>query len=228
MTAFSRSPRLLKGALVQVDPLNPQRTLVLFQYNPDRVTRSLQVRSSNGETNSQEPMRLSGPPDETINIEIEIDATDQLETGVGSAGQVGIHPALAALELLVYPSAAQVITTEALARAGILEIIPPEAPLTLLVWGTLRIVPVHLTSYSITEEAFDPNLNPIRASVELSMRVLNYHNSGLVSPAGVAFMAHQVTKEALAAVQLANTADAALRSNRPSSGADDVGLVSIA
>lgn len=227
MTAFSRSPRLLKGALVQVDPLNPQRTLVLFQYNPDRVTRSLQVRSSNGD-NTQEPMRLSGPPDETINIEIEIDATDQLETGVGPAGQVGIHPALAALELLVYPSAAQVITTEALARAGILEIIPPEAPLTLLVWGTLRIVPVHLTSYSITEEAFDPNLNPIRASVELSMNVLNYHNSRLLSPAGVAFMAHQVTKEALAAVQIANTADAALRNSRPSSGADDVGLISIA
>lgn len=218
------SPKVLKGALVQVDPLNPQRTVVVFQYNPDRMTRSLQTQASQSESSSPMPMRLIGPPEETISLEVEIDATDQLLVSQATAQDIGIHPALASLELLVYPNAAQVIADEVLARTGILEIIPPEAPLTLLVWGALRVLPVHITSYSITEEAFDPNLNPIRASVELGMRVLNYHNSGLVSPAGVAFMAHQLTKEALAAVQLANTADTALRTG----GDGEVGVVVIA
>jgi len=205
------SPQVLKGALVQVDPLNPQRTVVVFQYNPDRMTRSLRTQSTQGEGNRPTPTRLLGPPEETISLEIEIDATDQLATGQGPGRDVGIHPTLASLELLIYPSATNVIASEALARTGILEIIPPEAPMTLLVWGGLRILPVHITSYSITEEAFDPNLNPIRASVDISLQVLTYHSSGLLSPAGVAFMAHQITKEAMAAVQLANTTDTALR-----------------
>lgn len=209
------SPKVLKGALVQVDPLNPQRTVVVFQYNPDLMTRSLQTQASQSESNSPIPMRLIGPPEETISLEIELDATDQIATGQGPARDIGLHAALAALEVLIYPPAAQVITNEALAATGILEIIPPEAPLTLLIWGALRVLPVHISSYSITEEAFDPNLNPIRASIELSMQVLNYHNSGLLSPAGVAFMAHQLTKEALAAVHLANTVDVGTQGNGP-------------
>ena len=47
-----------------------------------------------------------------------------------------------------------------------------EAPLTLFVWSAQRIVPVRITEFSITEEAFDPALNPIRAKVSLGMRVL--------------------------------------------------------
>ena len=219
MTAFTHPVRLLKGALLQVDPLNPQRTVVIFQYNPERVTRSLQTQSSqSGDSRQPIPMRLIGPPEETISLEVEIDAADQIRTDQDVVREVGIHPALAALELFVYPVAGQVIAREALARTGIIEIIPPETPMTLLVWGA-RTVPVHITSYSITEEAFDPNLNPIRASVELSMQVLNYHNSGLVSPAGIAFMAHQLAKEAMAAIQRVNTTDAAFR-NPPS---DDIG-----
>ena len=44
-------------------------------------------------------------------------------------------------------------------------IVPMESSLSLFVWSKDRIVPVRVTDFSITEEAFDPALNPIRAKV---------------------------------------------------------------
>ena len=75
-----------------------------------------------------------------------------------------------------------------MANAGTLEIIPLEQPLTLFVWSKNRVVPVRLTDFSITEEAFDPNLNPIRAKVSLGMRVLNVDDLGFAHPGGRIFM----------------------------------------
>jgi hypothetical protein len=57
---------------------------------------------------------------------------------------------------------------------------------------------VRMNGFTITEEAFDPNLNPIRAKVSLDLLVLNYHDLGLVSVGGALFMAHQIVKEAMA------------------------------
>ena len=86
-----------------------------------------------------------------------------------------------------------------LANAGTLEIIPLEQPLTLFVWSKNRVVPVRLTDFSITEEAFDPNLNPIRAKVSLGMRVLPIDDLGFQHPGGRLFMAYLSNKEDLAA-----------------------------
>jgi hypothetical protein len=86
----------------------------------------------------------------------------------------------------------------------VVEVIPPEAPLTLLVWGPKRVVPVRLTDFSITEQAFDPALNPILAEVDLSLRVLNYNDLGFLSAGGALFMAHQVVKEVMATIGGAN------------------------
>ena len=143
-------------------------------------------------------MRLKGPPQETIKLDIEIDAADQLEQAKATTTSMGIYPTLAALEMLLYPKSALVIANEVLLLAGIIEIIPPEAPLTLFIWGPKRILPVRLTDLSITEEAFDPNLNPLRAKVGLGMRVLNYQDLGLLSVGGAIFMANQVIKEVMA------------------------------
>ena len=85
-----------------------------------------------------------------------------------------------------------------LAAAGVIEVVAPEAPLTLLVWGPKRVLPVRMNGFTITEEAFDPNLNPIRAKVSLDLMVLNYHDLGLVSVGGALFMAHQIAKETMA------------------------------
>ena len=82
----------------------------------------------------------------------------------------------------------------------IFEVIPPEAPLTLFVWGVKRILPVRLTELGITEEAYDPSLNPVRAKVSLGLRVLNYHDLGLASVGGTLFMAHQIAKEVMATI----------------------------
>jgi hypothetical protein len=189
---------VLKGAVVGVNVLDPLSSIVLFQYNPETITRTVRVNAAGNEYEMNEALRLKGPPDESISLDIEIDAADQLEVGDGTAEEVGVYPALARLELLLYPSSTITIANEVLTRLGVIEVLQPEAPLTLMVWGPKRVLPVRLTSFTITEEAFDPNLNPIRAKVSLDVRVLNYEHLGLVSPGGALFMAHQLAKEAMA------------------------------
>ena len=211
MTSFPGSPRLLKGAIVGVDLFNPLASVILFQYNPETLTRSLTARTPQHDwrqpTAQTEQMRLAGPPEEMIQLEIEIDAADQLEEADLSATKLGVYPALASLEMLLYPKALAMITNNALLRGGIKEVSAPKAPLTMFVWGYKRVLPVRITGFSITEQAFDPGLNPIRASVSLSMTVLNYQDLGLLSPGGALFMAHQVAKEAMATLNsLSNAA----------------------
>lgn len=203
MSTFPGSPRLLKGALVGVDPLVPLPSLVVFQYNPDSLTRKLEPRAAGGDGDRSEAFRLSGPPKETITLSVEIDATDQLEQGNPLTVASGLSPTLAALELMLYPKSAVVVANSALSLVGTIEIIPAEGPMTLFVWGA-RVLPVRLSSLSITEEAFDTALNPTRAKAELSLNVLSYNDLPLLSPASALFMVHHVAKEALAASNLFN------------------------
>jgi hypothetical protein len=204
MSAFPGSPRLLKGAIVGVDLFNPLASLILFQYNPERLTRSVQVpgrsQAPGAAPNRNEVLRLKGPPNETISLEVVIDATDQLEEGETIAQSMGIYPALSSLEMLLYPKSARMILNEVLAEFGVIEVIPPEAPLTLFVWGPKRVLPVRITGFSITEQFFDTNLNPIRATVTLSMSVLTYQDLGLLSVGGALSMVNQVTKEVMATI----------------------------
>ena len=200
--AFTGSPRVLKGGLVLLDPArgNVLRIIVL-QYNPDTLTRSLQTQGMSGESGDRlEALRLKGPPVETIKLEAEIDATDQLEhpDRNPAAVDLGIQPQLAAIETIVYPRAAQLQQSESLALSGTIEIAPLEAPLTVFVWSRNRVVPVRLTDFSITEEAFDPSLNPIRAKVSLGMRVLTVNDLGPNHRGASLFKAYHQQKETLA------------------------------
>jgi hypothetical protein len=201
MSAFPNSPRLIKGGIVLVDPdSGAVQKIIVLQYNPDTLTRTLAPQGVKAEGGDRsEALRLTGPPIETIKLDAEIDATDQLEAANAQATQVGIHPLLASLEIIVYPSSAQLQRNNALAQAGTLEITPVIAPLTLFIWSKNRIVPVRLTDFSIAEEAFDPNLNPIRAKVSLGMRVLSIDDLGFNAKGGSLFMAYQQQKEKLAA-----------------------------
>lgn len=204
---FPGSPRLLKGAVVGLDPLDPLASVVIFQYNPDTLTRTIHARAAGGgsDTSQSEALRLKGPPEETIRLDVEVDAADQLERADPIARTFGVAPALASLELLLYPKSALVFANEVLAKLGLIEVIPPEAPLTLFVWGLKRVLPVRLTELTITEDAFDPSLNPIRAKVGLSLRVLSYDDVGLLSVGGGLFMAHQIIKEVMATIAGATT-----------------------
>jgi hypothetical protein len=111
----------------------------------------------------------------------------------------GLHPQLAQLEMLVNPSVETLLADNAMANAGTLEIIPLEQPLSLFVWSSTRVIPVRITEFSITEEAFDPNLNPIRAKVSLGLRVLSVDDLGFEHPGGRLFMSYLTNKESLAA-----------------------------
>jgi hypothetical protein len=202
MTTFPGSPRLIKGALVGLDPANPLASIIIFQYNPETMTRRLEARSMGGDEGDQtEVYRLTGPPKETISLSVEIDAADQLEEANPQTILTGIAPALSALEMLLYPKSTTVIKNALLEQAGNIEIIPPEAPMTVFVWGTQRVLPVRLASFSITEEAYDPILNPIRAKIELSLQVLTYTDFKQGHPGYSLFMAHQIAKEILASTQ---------------------------
>lgn len=202
--SLSASPRILKGGIVLVDPVSARvLRIVAFQYNSDSLTRTLQVQSAGGDAaNRSEPMRFKGAAVETYKLDAEIDATDQLEFPDRNRAVVdhGVQPHLAALEALAYPSSDQLANLDREASNGTLEIAPMEAPLALFVWGKSRIVPVRLTDFSITEEAFDPALNPIRAKVSLGLRVLSVDDLGFVHKGGNLFMTYLKTKEQLAAL----------------------------
>src|SRR5215207_6320290 len=150
MSSFPGSPRLFKGAIIGLDPFNPLASIVVFQYNPETLTRSLVAQTTGGDADRGEPLRFKGPPKETITVKIDIDATDQLEQAQVLATTMGIYPVLASLEMLIYPKSIPTIANEALAAVGVIEVIPPEAPLTLFVWGIKRVLPVRITSFSIT------------------------------------------------------------------------------
>ena len=204
MSGYSNSPKLLKAGIVLIDPESAQvRRIITLQYNPDSLSRSFQAQAFSSESGADrsEAMRLKGPAIESYKLEAEIDAADQLEFPEQHAATVehGIQPQLAALELLLYPSSSQLNSNNSLANSGALEIVPMETPLTLFVWSKTRIVPVRLTDFSITEEAFDPALNPLRAKVNIGLRVLSVDDLGFAHKGGGLFMTYLQTKENLAA-----------------------------
>lgn len=200
MTSFPGSPKLLKGGIVLIDPVTSAvRRIIALQYNPDSISRTLQVQGVGTESGDRsEALRLKGPPVEMMKVEAEIDAIDQLEVADGMATSVGLHPQLAVLELIVYPSSARLQANDGLAQSGTLEIAPMEASLMLFIWSQQRIVPVRLTEFSITEEAFDARLNPIRAKISLGMRVLSVNDIGFAHKGGSLFMSYLQNKEQLA------------------------------
>ena len=186
--------------LVDADTAKVQR-IVSLQYNADSLSRKFQAQEAGGESSDRvEPTRFKGPAVETISFEAEIDATDQLEfpDQNPSTSEFGIQPQLALLESLVQPTVSQLQGVDSEARSGTLEIAPMLAPLVLFVWSKSRIMPVKVSDLSITEEAFDPNLNPIRAKVSLSLRVLSVDDLGYQSKGGNLFLTYLQGKERLA------------------------------
>ena len=166
------------------------------------MSRTLQIQAMPGGQDGVrvDVLRLRGPAVETIKLDAELDATDQLEfpKQFPNAVRYGLLPQLSQLEMLINPTVETLQADDAMANAGTLEIIPLEQPLTLFVWSRSRVVPVRLTDFSVTEEAFDPQLNPIRAKVSLGLRVLSVDDLGFAHPGGRMFMTYLGNKEQLA------------------------------
>jgi len=208
---FPGSPTVLKGALVVFGaPVPVPTNLIVFQYNPDEMRRSFRQAAPVGE--EAERRRSGGtrrvrPPVESFALTVELDAADQLELGNPIAVATGVHPALAALELLLYPDSTVVLLNKGLAALGMSLIAEPKVPVVLLVWGLPRIVPVRVTSVSITEQAYDPLLNPIRARVELGLQALT---EAELADAGAPFdtlgLVNLIAKEVLAKTNIVSGA----------------------
>jgi hypothetical protein len=189
--------------------LGPPPRIVVFQYNPESITRSLSHQVAQGTDESGlefDTLRVSGNPQETMDLQIELDAADQLERPRENAVTVelGLSPAISALELLMYPNSVEVIRRRLRLKAGEVQISSLEVPIALLIWGRSRVVPIRVSSLSITEQAFDLSLNPTRAEVSMSVEVLSYENMPFLSVGGIASLADHVRKETLSAL---NTVD---------------------
>jgi hypothetical protein len=201
MSGFSGSPKLLKGGIVVADPVSlAVRRVIPLQYNPETVSRTLQVQGTTGAADRSEALRLTGPAIETIKVDAELDATDQLEFPDRHPAALahGLHPQIAVLEALINPTAADLVAENLQAAMGTIEIAPPQSPLTLFVWSPQRIVPVRITEFAVVEDGFDERLNPIRAKITLGMRVLTVDDLGHAHPGGTVYLGHLRRKEALA------------------------------
>ncbi len=199
MTTFPNSPKIIKGGIVLVDAKSGKTlTMITLQYNSESLSRTYEPQGFGD--GQGEALRFKGPAVETLTIDAEIDAADQLEFPDENQDVVehGVQPQLALLESLINPTSEQLNNNNILASAGTLEIAPMEAPLALFVWSKNRIVPVKIKTFSITEEAFDTQLNPIRAKVSLAMQVLNVNDLGFKHIGGSLFMNYLQNKEQLA------------------------------
>lgn len=206
MTGYPNSPQVTKAALISMDAHDAPQQLIILQYNPERLSRSLMpVYEKSGDTPTGTDL-LAGPAQETISLQARISAIDQLQAGSGMAAEFGIHPQLAALELMLFPARSEIIADVAKMAAGILEVVPPEGSLTVFVWGARRVVPVQITSFRATEILHDPRLNPIDAEVEIDLKVLTYQDFTATQKGFFLYLANLAQREVLAALSGAASA----------------------
>lgn len=234
-TGYSRSPNLLKGALIEFSSrfLGPIPNVIIFQYNPETLSRELTpyvpAQAEAGEEAPDPGTAAPYDPQETFSLVLELDATDALEHPESHpvAAISGVADRIAALEMLVYPDpagsllgdlAASVSASLGGAGAGAAADPVPRAsvPIVMLVWGPGRIVPVRLTSFAVEEEAFSPILYPIRAKVTVGLQILTPeglagYEDGLAKDfATVAYKFTKTQKEVLAMANLANSVESIL------------------
>ena len=204
----------LKGAFINLGPelLGALPNIVVFQFNPDRITRSARLvqpptpATGAGQKNTNEQ---PGKPDESISFTLRVDASDQLAAGNPIAAANGILPTLSALELLMLANSAPSIDLFGLAGGTAPATHPPDKlPTVLFFWGPLRILPVNITSLSISELLYDTSLNPVRAEVTVNLQVLTPDQIGANDTlANGAYIYTQGVKQVLAALNLANAVD---------------------
>lgn len=155
------SPRIVKGALVRLDDSGDPLAgdALVFQFNPAKLTRRVDRQSGRA-------------PRETISFTLEFDATDAMELpdDESTIAAHGVYPMLAALQALMYSPVSNVPgwleTFLGIGAAG------GDRPLALFVWGDQRAIPVRITRLGISEDQHDPELHPIRATVDVELRVV--------------------------------------------------------
>lgn len=215
MADFPGRPLLLKGALVVFEtPVPVPTNLIIFQYNPQTMTRKIAQPAGGAQAGgggSANQCSTAGDtrytlllPEEDYQLSIDLDATDQMDVDNPVTNAVGLHPALAALELMLYPRPQDVLVNKVLSLAGSAFVKSSKVPVVLFVWGAARVVPVIVRSITVTESAYDQLLNPIQARVDLEMRSmtqLELKDAGVLFE-GLSFI-NLVAKEVMARLQVA-------------------------
>lgn len=223
----------LRGALIDFTesfPL-PIPNVIIFQYNPETMTHGWTPATTNPSTPgaAANPLAITGDPQETFSFTLAMDATDMIadgdavETALATAS--GVYTRLAALEMLLFPTAPPgggLIGTVSSAIGGLVggggapaptaQVPAAQLPTVLFVWGPGRIVPVRVTALSITEKLYDATLlNPTHAEAQITLRVLTAQELAFVDGplATVANMAATYSKGLREALALANLANAA-------------------
>ncbi|GAB3764874.1 hypothetical protein GCM10028796_20880 [Ramlibacter monticola] len=192
MSDFIQRPKLLRGAFVEYG-LSLPPLLFAFQFNPETLTRSRTASYTAGgadgsgegcrdgnEAQQRACMSQVQVSEESIGLTLQLDATEALNDGEGLAGQFGIGPQLSVLELMIYPKTDQLFgfpignLLGASDQFGAAQ--AKTIPILLFVWGRKRVMPVVMTSLTITEQEYFPDLNPKRATVAVQLKVLEGFN----------------------------------------------------
>jgi hypothetical protein len=209
---YSRRPLRLPGALIQFSAamIVPIPNIIVFQYNPESITRSLSPYDPKGgegltaeelstktlEDRQKAAMAQPFDPAETFTLNLLIDSTDHLETPDQFPHQVtvvtGVADRLAAFEMLLYPAGDSLLggllglAGASLSAFGSDTTKTPEprkaVATTLFVWGPGRIVPVRLTSFNVEEVQYNQLLYPHRARIAVGMRVVTSGELRLIQP----------------------------------------------
>jgi hypothetical protein len=201
---YSNIPAPIRAGIVVLDAdTGAAQRVIVLQFNPDTLERSIAPQGAGGTADASgagtdgdknEALRLKGPAEEQWKFTAELDATDQLDI----AAPDGIQPQLAALEMLVQPTVEQLTEATRTSARGAIEITPIETPLTLFTWGSKRVMPVRITELSVNEQAFDVNLNPIRASLSVGLKILTVTDLPAGHPGAAYYVAYLATKQQLA------------------------------
>jgi len=222
----------LRGALVELVPtgLVPVPNIVIFQYNPESLVHSWSQAEAPKSSNTEavgNPLAVEGAPGEAFSFTIAMDASDTIADGgftVDLAKVSGIYSRIAALEMLMYPSQAAGGALLGLVSASIASLAGKSVkrkvpfsvmPTVLFVWGAGRIVPVRVTTLTITEKLYDPFLNPIHAEAQIGLRVLTQdelaHDTDTLAPvANAVYLYTMGLRQALAVANLANAVESVI------------------
>lgn len=213
---------LMRGALIEYgsDFLGPLPNVVIFQFNPETLTRTIQIPSRPTSGASRETTQAGEPSIEKISLKASFSAADEFGENKALARVFGVGTRLAALEKMVHPAgpisgligAALDAVGDALGLGGgddePRQAIPREKyPRILFIWGPFRILPVVLESMSITEQQYDFLLNPIQAEVSISMAVnaIDKCSDDMIGKGALEYS--NLAKEAQAIANLANTVE---------------------
>jgi len=226
-SGFPNQAKILRGAFVEFGISLPP-LIVVFQFNPLTITRTRtamftppstkeydrvqsidlvkQIKGKNLFKNIRGQQKITVKP-ETLSFDIRLDATDKLNAGNTITEQFGIAPQLSTLELMMLPKSQSLLggAVAALLRGSTKSFTfaddAANPPVILFIWGRKKIMPVDITNMTIKEEEFSTDLNPTRATVTVSLEVIEGPNAP--------FLYTKALKEVMSLLNLANIGDIA-------------------